>query len=786
MTALGADEVLLSAWAAGDLEARVGEDVELAYFAVGDGDQLVERTTRLRLVGVVAPVGLAADPDLLPRVPGITDARSLAGWQAPFPFEQSRVRPQDEAYWREFGDRPKAFVALATGQRLWGSRHGELTSLRLAAAAGAAGPAEAGLSRDLVARLDPAALGLAWRPLRAEALAARGASDFGGLFVAFSVFVLVSALLLVSLLFALAVEQRTAEVGLLRALGFTARQVGRRLLAEGGVVAGVGVVLGSGLGLGYAALMLLGLRTWWLPAVGTERLRLHLGGSAVGIGAVVALALALATMAWRLRRLQRPAPRALLAGELAGDVPMGSRGRRARVLAGLCALGVVGLTVAQVLAAAEERPILAFAAGGLLLVGGLAAFAAWCARAARSGTASGSLLAVIASGLARQPGRSRLTVSLLAVACFVLVTLAASHQQPSTAGGLDGGLGGYDLLATSDVALRRDLGAAAERIELGLDDGLLTRLVAATVTSFAVVPGDDVSCLNLYQPQRPRLLGVPASQVARGGFRFADVLPGDAATASNPWRWLDRDLGPDVVPALGDAASVQWVLHQRLGGEITVGDEHGRPLRLRLVGLLAGSLFQGELLISEAALRRHFPSRTGAGFFLIAMPGASPSVASEVAAGLERALAPYGLDVRPAADRLAVYLAVENTYLEAFSALGGLGLLLGTVGLAIVVLRGVLERRGELAALRAMGFSRRRLVQIVAGEQALVLLIGSCLGTAAGLAAALPTALAHGGQVAWSWPLLTLAAVWVAGLASGWLAARQGVRGVLLDALRGA
>ena len=57
-----------------------------------------------------------------------------------------------------------------------------------------------------------------------------------------------------------------------------------------------------------------------------------------------------------------------------------------------------------------------------------------------------------------------------------------------------------------------------------------------------------------------------------------------------------------------------------------------------------------------------------------------------------------------AVERLAAFHRVENTYLSTFQALGGLGLLLGTVGLSAIMFRNVLERRRELALLRAVGY----------------------------------------------------------------------------------
>jgi len=74
---------------------------------------------------------------------------------------------------------------------------------------------------------------------------------------------------------------------------------------------------------------------------------------------------------------------------------------------------------------------------------------------------------------------------------------------------------------------------------------------------------------------------------------------------------------------------------------------------------------------------------------------------------LERALGERGVEVTSTRDRLESYLAVENTYLSTFQALGGLGLVLGSLGLSVVLLRSVWERRAELALLRGAGLRSR-------------------------------------------------------------------------------
>ena len=87
--------------------------------------------------------------------------------------------------------------------------------------------------------------------------------------------------------------------------------------------------------------------------------------------------------------------------------------------------------------------------------------------------------------------------------------------------------------------------------------------------------------------------------------------------------------------------------------------------------------------------------------------------------------------MKEASEQLAQFLAVQNTYLSTFQSLGGLGLLLGTVGLAVVQLRSVLERRGELALMRAEGFQPSRLVKMVVFENAVLLVGGLAVGAIA-------------------------------------------------------
>ena len=144
----------------------------------------------------------------------------------------------------------------------------------------------------------------------------------------------------------------------------------------------------------------------------------------------------------------------------------------------------------------------------------------------------------------------------------------------------------------------------------------------------------------------------------------------------------------------------------------------------------------------------------------------------------------YGLDVTSTIDKLASYRAVENTYLSTFQTLGGLGLLLGTLGLGIVLLRNVIERSGELATLRAFGFRRAMLSLMLLWENGFLLLTGILIGTISALIAVAPHLTTPGAQVPWLSLVMTLVSVFLVGMIASAIAVSFALRRPLLPALK--
>jgi putative ABC transport system permease protein len=782
-------EIVLNQWAADDLRAETGDRLRLLYAARQPNGDLVETgqsgpETVFRVAAIIPTEGLGADPSLTPEYKGVTDAATMAKWDPPsdFGFQLSRIRPRDEAYWDRWRAAPKAFISLAAAQRLWATPLGRLTAVRLPL------DRSAEFEARLRAHLRPRAMGLVLRPIKAEQLAAAGGStDFGQLFVGFSLFLIVSAALLVALLYRLTIEGRARQIGLMLAAGFRPRRVRRLHVAEGMLLAVLGGAVGLAGAVGYAALMLAGLRSWWIGAVGSPFARLYVSGPTLVTGYAASLLIAYATIRWVVRQIGRVPASVLLAGAFgtARRAQPGT-GRLARwmapTVAALAAACLV-LSAVSVLSAAAGF----FASGGLAFVAALAAMSAYLRHPSRARPVRFSSAVALERLALRNAGqhatRSLLTMALIGAAAFILVTVAAMRPGPP-ADPLDihSGTGGFNLIADADLPLLYDLATDAGR----------RRLVALPAdlrgdvefVSLRASDGEDISCLNLFRPNRPKVLGVPDSLIEHGGFDFAAA----EEAVENPWTLLLPHPGRPAtgatggdVPVIADAQTAEWSLRLRLGEALTITDESGTERRLRLVALLRESVFQGELLMRDADFVRCFPSRAGFNRVLVRAPA---DQAVQVKAALEQALAPFGITVDRAADRLALFAAVTATYLTTFQTLGGLGLLLGTVGLAVVLLRGLIERRGELALLTALGFRRRAVARLVLAENAFLLAAGLAAGTASALLAVLPQVASRLSGANGLALAATLLGVLGVGLAALVLAVRRGLRLVRVADLR--
>ncbi len=809
--------VVVTSWLAQELSIDVGDVIQIDYYLpeTVDGDEVeknfdavvvaiapltqpIENNNPKRLAKYsVAPTAFN-DPAWTPIVPGITDQESISKWDAPFPLtRQKDIKPQDDQYWTDHRLTPKLYVSGELGKKYFGSRFGNSSSIRY-------DRLKLDEARNIEKQISDIAkdklTSLGWReiPLRRQQLkASSGTTPFDALFLSLSFFVIVAALLLVALLFRLAIEQRADHWGLLLASGWTRSSVRRLLLLEGAVVCTIGATFGILLGLGYAYAMIAGLHTWWVGAITVSFLDFHAGSISLVLGWALSWFAALGTILLSTRQLRSIPIAKLLRNQMEANLSAMPAGNKRPYVAVACvALATTILIVGQFLQGQAQAG--AFVGAGMLfLVAGLS----WTLRRLkrveknRSASSFDSASIMNASSLAssnakRAPMRSILAIGLVAIASFLILSMSLFQASPDEAG-----TGRFAFIGRSSHAIHYDLGNPIRQREV-----LGSKMEALSSLEFVplrVRGGDDASCNNLYQASEPQVLGISRRMVSvdnrtdgRSAFAwFATENTKD----STPWQRLDRKAKGTMdspVPVVLDQNTALWALH--LGGYVgetfsyTFDD---RKVYFQTVGVSQNTILQGSLIVGEANFQSLFPSITGYRMVLIkSKEGQSVKDSSEILEKarvvLEEGWSESGLSLASSDSVLKQLLAVQNTYLGAFQVLGALGLLLGTIGLAVSQLRSAMERRGELAAMRAIGFTKSRLVWLLTLENGWQLFRGIGIGVSAAGLATLPSILNGQPFSGLLWPSLMMTMVIVSGLLCSVFAAWGAMQWPLLRALR--
>ncbi len=787
---LADDEIQITRWLADDLGVAPGAKVTLKYFVMGERRQLVEKT---RTFTVAAPILEMDTPQLqtdadgkdswMPDFPNVPDKKSFGKWKPGFDFDATRVRKKDEAYWEKYRGTPKAFVTLKTGQELWGNRWGNLTSIRY----------PAGTKREQVERIaafiDPAALGFRVVNLREQALAATNAPvDFGELFVYFSFFLIAAAAVLTGLLFTFTIEQRAAEAGLLLAVGWPVKKVRRLFLREGFVLALIGSLAGALLAALYTKGVLHALAGVWGGATGGTRFVFAPSAVTMTIGVVSGVLVALIAMWLASRRLFKMEAAALLNGALASSpatsTPRKAPQKNAASPSGSVATGTdgapsgaprparfFGLTSAVISSAVAALALAIFGkgnsgaffgAGALLLIAGCLFALVQLLRVA-GGTGAESIAQLGARNISRRRGRSLATIAVLASGVFMVIAVDSFRKgAPEDSARRDSGTGGFAFIGESSAPIYENLNSAKGRDAYALDDKLMS---GVRVVQMRVRDGDDASCLNLNRAVQPRLLGVDFAELREK--QFGLDWPGVKAAAA--------------VPGIVDANTLQWAMQKKLGDVLEYAGERGEPVRVKFSATVDGSVLQGFVIIPERDFVAKFPNTAGYRFYLVDCPREKMDTVRE---HLTRQLGDRGLELVPAVKRLAEFNEVENTYLSIFQVLGGLGMLLGSAGLGIVVARNVFERRREFGLLEAVGFTPQTLRRLVFAEHRWLIIGALGIGAISALTAVWPRLSAQAAHFPWRGILTLLAGMALLGAFWAWLATRLALRGSQLAALR--
>lgn len=753
--ALEENEIIINSWLAEDLNAKTGEEIELKYYKIGALRQLVEESKTFIIKEILPIDNQYWDQSMMPSFPGLTDAGSCSEWEAGVPVDFSKIRPKDEDYWKKYKGTPKAFIAQNTALQLWSNKYGNYTALRFDSNK----IQETELREEIQEYVRPDLLGLSFQSVRTEGnRAASNMVDFGGLFLSLSFFIIAAAIILTVLIYSLNLDNRNKETGILLGLGFNQKQILGIRFNESLITVLAGGILGVLGGILYNEVLLSALNSVWQDVVRTNMLSVHIKESTLLTGYFSGVIIAMLCILIVTRKKVKQSVIALIK-----DIQEEKKkivNKTYSLIIALISLVVCVIIIAYAFTSIlEQNAEFLLSAGGLLLVAFSSFVHYYFNRIANSfHKRTPSINETAIKNASRNRKRSLAIVVLLGLGTFsVLITGANRKTFYDSENANQSGTGGYEYWIESTLPILNDLNTVEGQEKAGFWEGDLDKDVS--FVQFRALEGDDASCLNLNQVSKPRILGFKTKSFEdRKAFSFAKLLP--EVDTENPWKALNQNFGEGVIPAIADQTVILWGLKKAVGDTLIYQDENGKDIKLLLIGGLANSVFQGNILIADHLFQKHFPSVSGS---KIVLADCAPQDSLFIR-DFEDNLQDLGVRGTRTSEKMAAFYSVENTYLSMFMVLGGLGVIIGTIGLGIVLLRNVWERKKELAVLRAIGYTQKNIFRLLFTENLFLLLLGLIAGISSAFVGVLPSLFTNAFQMPYLYVLTLILLITISGL----------------------
>src|SRR5213595_888481 len=621
--------------------------------------------------------------------------------------------------------------------------------------------------------------------------------DATELFLVMGAFGILAGILLIVNIFVMLAEERKPELGIARALGFLRKDLLATFALEGTFYAVVAAALGSlaGVGLGYVMVyffdrlvphgqvpvtfhfdpssvliaFVAGTALTWatillaswrvsrlnivrairdLPEPGTpERSR-----DALAAG-LLAAAAGLALTAWGFTANtglgKIPGPPLLSLGL---GIAVASRGHARAALTIASAFNLVWILVpVGLLNQQTDNVSIAFVMTVIILVGSAILIAVFNVSEAlrsllrRANRGAGRpVLSTAVSYPAEKRFRTGMTVAMFALILFMvtLISMVQGLQASSLDTFVRQQSGGYDVIAyTTSYG---EIPNFRQMLQQNFSDRLFLGGWSG-VSSASVLPA-KIQSVGGNRSYDYTLWGVDNFLLRSNGYGFTSFLPSfvnestglreDLTSRESVWLSLRYNHTLAIVDrsAAGPNQFVPDESRLRVvpGDRIRALDGAGHTVDLTIVGVLEQALqFTSGVFVDQDVVRAVFPAQERYTAYFFQMDPTADVGAFR--ADLERVFFPYGLQTIDIREKIGRAFDASQQVLTLMEAYLGIGLLVGIAGLAVITLREVVERRTQIGALRAIGFTRRMVLFVFLLEIALIAVLGIGIGVGLGI-----------------------------------------------------
>ncbi len=707
---LAKGEIILSDYSAKRLHAEPGDRIRISYFTSRDLKTLKTDTVCLQVKAIVPLSELQEDKTLSADFPGLSDVERCTDWDSDLPINMNLITDEDEKYWELYRSTPKAIIAYDAVAADWGNAYGSATAIRIPTTT--SDPDLSALTADMfgIQVIHPRDKGL---------YAAMNGVDFSGLFLALGFFIIVSALLLMLIPISEMLYQRKGEIDLLKALGYTWKRIARIFWRESAPVVLSASIVGVVAGLLYTSLNLWLLGNVWKGATHTDGFSVYPSVTTVVSGFLVGTLLSLGLLYWTILRNLKDKKQ--LSGTKTHDLQWK---KIVTFISTLVAAITIGINLFYL------HSVTLFVVVGMMCIGTAALWGDYliCRNgSASSGTSTSSGIfstdKLLWSTLFANKKQAILSFFALAIGVFIVFSVGLNRKGFADSSQLRTGTGGFTLWCESAVPVYYNMSTKEGKEKLSLADLPDDTEILQCLRYSA----DDASCLNLNKVTTPTVLGLDMNALATSDFQIEQNIY--ALDRDEAFEQIQVQAG-NVYPALVDATVLTWGLMMNVGDTLWYENGRGQTIPILLAGTISNSIFQGNILIDRNLFSEIWEETTGSEVFLLKT---KETEKEEAKALLSQALNEYGVRVSTTNERLQQFNTVTDTYLTIFLTLGGLGLLVGIMSFIIVIRKNLAVRRREIDLYRTLGFTDKKIEQILYKENLFVPLYAIATGVISSL-----------------------------------------------------
>ena len=528
---------------------------------------------------------------------------------------------------------------------------------------------------------------------------------FAGISVLVGIFLIVNT-------FSMLVAQRTREIGLMRALGSSRRQVNRSVLIEAVMLGVTGSVLGIGGGIGLAIGL---MKLMGKAGMKLDTSELTIKATTPIVGLVLGVVVTVLAAYIPARRAGKISPMAALRD---AGTPADAKAGRIRAAIGIlvCAVGLVSLVgAAQVSKASTGGGLLGLGVLlsliGFVIVGPLLAGVIVRAVSAVLLRFFGPVGRLAERNALRNPRRTGATASALMIGLALVAGLSVV---------------GSSMVASANDQLDKSVGADFI-LQIGNNGSqTFTPAVQKAVKSAAGIEHfTDYTIVN-------GRITTPAGKTVKQNLTAANPSYAQDLRLDTTQGKLSDAYGKNAMSVPESFAKDN---HVKVGDELTVSLTGGSTARLKVAAVTSDdtSIEHGTLFTNITTARAMLPPDKMPGDFMM-FAKADPGQQKQAYASLKAAVKDYPqVQVRDQADYKDLIQSEVNQLLYMIYALLALAIIVAVLGVVNTLALSVVERTREIGLMRAIGMSRRQMRRMIRLESVVIALFGALVGLGLGL-----------------------------------------------------